>query len=430
MNKASVNNIIYKLLLGFLALLTIPFLAIAQDEYVVENYLRNTDYVYSDNIKSVRLFPLNEPLNYPVIELNSNQTLQLLFDDLDGGFTNYNYTLLHFNHNWQPSDLQTYEYIDGFSEANIFTYEYSFNSNKNYTHYQLRFPNNEMSITKSGNYLLLVYENGKQSQPIITKHFYVVEPIVKVKNTSNAFMLNNFFINFLVDAKRINTTNPYQEFKVNIVQNGILSQRVEGLSCNFVNKGELAFNQIRKGALNPAESYRHVDMSSIKYLSKRIAKMDKAGKQLEVTLKTDNLNNSNFNNINLGGSYYVDILSSFSDELQANYANVNFSFFADEPFENANVYVTGGFCNFICDQQNSLTYNYNKQQYEGTYLLKQGLYNYTYILKDDNTGERISLSNNQSFYEANNNFQILVYYLPFGERYERLIGYEIFNSNF
>jgi len=231
MKKASTNYLFYKFLWGFVVALAPHFFALAQDEYVVENYLRHSDYVYLDNIKSVRLFPFNEPLAYPVIELNSGQNLQLLFDDLSGGFTNYSYTLLHFNHKWEVSDLEAYEYIDGFSEANIFNYQYAFNSNINYTHYQLTFPNNEMSITKSGNYLLLVYQDGNKSKPIITKHFYVVQPIAQVKQNANLFMLNNFSIDFLIDVKRINSNNPYQEFKVNIVQNGILSQSIKGLSC-------------------------------------------------------------------------------------------------------------------------------------------------------------------------------------------------------
>lgn len=430
MVKHTLSFHLLKCLIGLLVFLSIHLTTFAQDEYVVENYLRHKDYVYTTNIKSVRLFPFNKPLDYPVIELNSNETLQLLFDDLNGGFTNYSYTLLHFNHNWQPSDVESYEYIDGFSEADIFNYQHSYNNNTNFTHYQLTFPNNEMSIIKSGNYLLLVYENGKKSLPIITKHFYVIESLTDVKTTSNAFMLNNFFIDFSVDAKRLKSTNPYQEFKVSIVQNDILTQSVRGLSCNYFNKGELVFNQVRKGILNPAESYRYFDLSSIKYLSKRMDKIDEEDKQIEVTLKTDNLNNSNFNNFNLAGGYYIDILSTFNDELQANYAYVNFSFFADEPFKNGNVYITGAFCNFMCNRQNSLSYNYENQLYEGSYLFKQGFYNYTYFLIDDDTGQIIPLSNNNAYYDANNNFQILVYYQPFGQRYERLVGYEIFNSNF
>jgi len=430
MVKQTLNFHLLKFLVWLLFFLLIHFNVVAQDEYVVANYLRHKDYVYNDNIKSVRLFPFNEPLDYPVIELNSNQTLQLLFDDLDGGFTNYSYTLLHFNHNWKPSDLEPYEYIDGFSEANIFNYQHAYNANVDYTHYWLTFPNNEMTITKSGNYLLLVYENGKQLQPVLTKHFYVKESLTKVKNRSNAFMLNNFFIDFLVDAKSIKSTNPYQEFKVNIVQNGILSQSVKGLSCNYVSNGELVFNQVRKGALNPAESYRYFDLSSIKFLSKRMDSLEEQDKQIEVTLKTDNLNNSNFNNFNLAGNYYVDILSTFNDELQANYVDVNFSFFSDAPYENANVYVTGAFCSFMCNRQNSLSYNYENQQYEGTYLFKQGFYNYTYFLIADDTEQVIPINNTTTYYDANNNFQMLVYYQPFGQRYERLVGYETFNSNF
>jgi len=423
------TRLINYILSSFLVIFSLQF-TVAQDEYVVEDFLRYNDFVYNNNIKSVRLFPLDNPTYYPVIELNTNQALRLVFDDLSGGFTNFSYKLLHFNHKWELSDLQPYDYIDGFTEANIFNYEYAYNNNIDYTHYQLILPNNEMSITKSGNYLLLVYQNDNPTKPIITKHFYVVEPVVSVKGPANAFMLNNFFIDFIVDAKQIYSPNPYNEFKVNIVQNGILAQSVTGLICNFVSNGELTFNNIRKGRLNPSESYRYFDMRSFKFNSKRIEAIEKSGPKINVVLKTDELSNTNFNNFNLAGNYYVDILSTFNDELQANYAKVNFSFYADAPFENANVYATGGFCNFMCNRQNSMAYNYDTQQYEGSYLLKQGFYNYTYCLIDDDTQQIQPLSNSRAFNEFNNNFQILVYYTPFGERYDRLIGYETFNSNF
>mgnify|MGYP006879675803 CR=1 FL=1 len=62
-----------------------------------------------------------------------------------------------------------------------------------------------------------------------------------------------------------------------------------------------------------------------------------------------------------------------------------------------------------------------RKVYKGNFLLKQGFYNYTFVTLDE-VGE-VNLSElNGTFYQTENEYTVLVYYKPFGEFYQRVIG--------
>ena len=55
-------------------------------------------------------------------------------------------------------------------------------------------------------------------------------------------------------------------------------------------------------------------------------------------------------------------------------------------------------------------------------LLKQGGYNYVYALKAKNNNELSVVRTEGSFWQSRNRYEVLVYYRPFGARYDRLVG--------
>ena len=68
-----------------------------------------------------------------------------------------------------------------------------------------------------------------------------------------------------------------------------------------------------------------------------------------------------------------------------------------------------------------MTYNPDTYKYECKAYLKQGYYNYTYILVDkNNPSVRTELEGN--YYETENAYTILVYYKSFTDRSDQLIG--------
>jgi len=113
--------------------------------------------IFKDNIKTVQLEIANWEVSYPVLDLNSNQQLQLSFDDFLNETQDYSYKIIHCEADWTISDLSENEYIDGFSENQIPAPRSSFNTLTHYFHYKLRFPNEDLQLKLSGNYIIKVY---------------------------------------------------------------------------------------------------------------------------------------------------------------------------------------------------------------------------------------------------------------------------------
>ena len=71
-------------------------------------------------------------------------------------------------------------------------------------------------------------------------------------------------------------------------------------------------------------------------------------------------------------------------------------------------------------------YNPALELYEGVLLLKQGFYNYKYVLKQNEVLFKNTLSGSHSL--AENDYLILVYYRNIGSRYDALVGVGRANS--
>lgn len=75
-----------------------------------------------------------------------------------------------------------------------------------------------------------------------------------------------------------------------------------------------------------------------------------------------------------------------------------------------------------------MTYNYVNKAYETVLYLKQGYYNYQYVLVEDDKKPNAAFIEG-SHYETENDYYILVYYQSYSDRYQQLIGYKKINSH-
>jgi hypothetical protein len=91
------------------------------------------------------------------------------------------------------------------------------------------------------------------------------------------------------------------------------------------------------------------------------------------------------------------------------------------------VYVYGKFNNYALEEQNRMTYNERNGNLEAVIKLKQGFYNYKYVLKSsDGIIDLNAVGGNFHFTE--NQYLILVYYRNFGDLYDSIIGIGTTNS--
>ncbi len=108
-------------------------------------------------IKTVQCYPVGKPFAEPVIELGSGQQLIFSFDDLSQEQNSYTYKIVHCDPDWNPSGLSPFNYLSGFFSNPLEDYEYSYNTQVEYTHFSLLIPNDEIGIKISGNYILQVF---------------------------------------------------------------------------------------------------------------------------------------------------------------------------------------------------------------------------------------------------------------------------------
>ncbi len=95
------------------------------------------DSIYKSNIKTVRLYNYGNQLSLPIINLNTNELVELHFDDLQGDVKNYYYSLQLCNRDWKPENLSQFDYLKGFTQIRISNYRFSSIAFTNITFHQL-----------------------------------------------------------------------------------------------------------------------------------------------------------------------------------------------------------------------------------------------------------------------------------------------------
>ena len=119
------------LLVGlFILQLAFPAAVIAQEHWEMEYY---DNLILADYIKTVEFRHEVVNLTLPIIDLGSGAKLRLDFDDLEGGYKNYTYRLVHCDKDWYPSLLDETEYINGFNGEEVPGFGYSTNTCLLYT---------------------------------------------------------------------------------------------------------------------------------------------------------------------------------------------------------------------------------------------------------------------------------------------------------
>ena len=132
----------------------------------------------ASSVHTVQLYKTGWNMSRPIIKLNSPERLTLSFDDFAYETKNYQYCIVHCNSDWEESDLMQTEYVQGFMPNPVLNYQYSFNTTFDYIRYSLEFPNEDIQLKLSGNYIIKVFELGNEENPVLIRPFFVSESLV------------------------------------------------------------------------------------------------------------------------------------------------------------------------------------------------------------------------------------------------------------
>ena len=325
--------------------------------------------------------------------------------------------------------------MGGFIENPVSDYAASVNTTVRYTNYLLSLPNDNVKFLISGNYLVSVFSDKERSTPVLTRRFYVVEPLTDIRgvvknSTFEGFKGRDQEIDFELAYSRISIQDPRTEIKVVVMQNSRADNCLKNLKPLFVRDNQLSYDLSRESVFPGGDEFRNFDTKNIRINGLRVTNIEYVKPFYHVTLRTDEIRrDENYRSENdLNGHFLVKNDRVTDSDLEADYIQVHFSLETKDPLLGGDIYVFGGLSDWQCLPVNKMKWNYDLKLYEAALTLKQGFYDYQYVYVEKGS----NIINNSllegSHVETENDYQILVYYRGFSSRYDKLIGYRTINS--
>lgn len=413
-------------LLAILILLALAPTALAADD------TRNA--VYNERVRSLQLFEGDSPfavVGAAAMTLGDDSGIRVEFDILADDRQYLRYSVTHCNADWRPSGLAYMEYVDGFNEGQVEDFAYSEVTGVHYVHYVIRIPDGQMRPLISGNYLLVVWDEGDgPGQPLLQCRFVVTEQTADVDGTVSGrtdvdYNRAHQQLALAVDTRRAGVRSPFSDLIVTVEQNGrpdnavTLSRplRVQGTTAIYEHDPKLVFKA--------GNEYRRFETSTLSYPGMGIESMDFVSPYYHATVMTDKsrANESYHYDETQNGAYTVreynhDIPGS---TLAADYVVTHFTLdYPETP--GLSFFVDSDAFQRRFGPESMMRYNRGTGRYELATLLKQGQYSYQYLaVPVGATTGRTDVIEGDRF-ETRNLYRVYVYRRMPGDRYDRLIA--------
>ena len=386
--------------------------------------------IFDENIKTLQILPNGESLMLPVLELGSADEIVISFDELSYEASNFYYKIVHCDAYWEESDLASMEYLDGFDGGMIDMYDYSVNTTVNYIHYTLQLPNDDVQLKLSGNYVVLIARDGDFENGVVaTACFSLVEPMVDINVEMNGRTmkeLNGRYQAVALDVmvEGVESRDKMQDFIVVVRQNNRLDNEAYLTRPTYVNGGRLRYENREELIFEGGNQYRSIDFSSRYTYGGGIDHIEFDRDMYHVVLEADasRANNKEAYAMDAHGGYVINLQKNNYPDTEADYMWVHFYYPAEVPYLEGRMYIDGDLTQNLVDNKSEMIYDLSEKCYVRSLLLKQGGYNYVYALKAKNREELSVIQTEGSFWESRNRYDVMVYFRPFGARYDRLVG--------
>ncbi len=391
-----------------------------------------TTAVYDDYIRSVLLYQGEDQLAPPYIPLEGLQ-LTCRFDDLNGGFNDYNYAIVHCDYHWTPSDMEDYEYVQGFNDNSITEMDESFNRKQMYTHYTFSFPNDMMRITRSGNYLLKVYPDGQEDNPIFTHRFVVYENLIGYNvNVKPSTIVSERRYKQEVDFELEQISYPiydaYADLDVVILQNDRWDNAIFDLKPVFMKGTTFVYDFDEENNFNGLNEFRWFDSKSIRFTALGTDSIRMVNNQWHLYLHPSARRTYEVyrTDIDINGKRLLKN-DDFDPFLESEYMFVHFYLPYEFRYPASSIYIYGALTNWNYQDRAKMDWNPDKKRYEGQLYLKQGYYNYMYsvVSPENPDGDLTAIEGNNQATE--NTYSIFTYYND-PQGYSRVIGLYVTDS--
>jgi hypothetical protein len=404
-----------------ISFLLISFVTFAQVEKEIDPpfNIKTINFV-QNNQNSIALFSLND-------------SFEIQFDDLYGNEANYYYEIVHCNYDWKHSDLSKNEYLQGFDGIRIQDYTNSLNALQLYSHYRIGFPNKNTRLLVSGNYMIKILNEDREvvfSRKLMLYEDLVSVPMqIKRARTLNAIDFKQN-IDFSIKSSNLLFQSPLQNVKVLLLQNGKLNEAITNVKPMYTIGNDLIYKYDLETQFWGGNEFLFFENKVIRAATNFISRVDSNNGVYNTHLYTNNArtNKTYTYNPDANGNFVPLNVNSSNNAIEADYSWVFFTLSAPSFYEKKNIYINGMFNNYALSEEYKMDYNPEKGIYEKAIMIKQGFTNFQYVVADEN--KKIDYENaiDGNFWQTENNYFAIIYYRENNQRYDRIIGKGVANS--
>jgi len=342
----------------------------------------------SKDVRTIQVYLTGDERRLPIAGLKSSEKLTLAFDLMKERGRPLSVYFYHADRTWRR-DLSPAEYLTSFQRDDLLSYRPSQAADIQYTHYTYQFPNDNIDFRVSGNYILRVTEQGMEDDVLFERPFFISEQLASVDFGLDNVLLGGSAYPAIQPTAQFTPPPSFQNnvfnYNVCFVRNGQFDR------SRCTDKPQLAAQPTLQFYLEPETAFRpqapdyFVDIGSLQ-VGPRIAKTDLTESPYQVFVEPDyaRFAGTGLDPL-LSGQIVIDAAVRNVPEpgTQADYVEVHFTYVPpNEVPLNGNVVLAGSFNGWRSDPAHRLEWIPDARHYEGHVLLKQGQYEYRYLVSD------------------------------------------------
>ena len=407
-------------------ILRIIFLLLAPCSLLQAN--AQTQQIFGQNVRTLTLTVDDDPTLPPYMTLRGRQHISIEWDEMSHDYKRYRYHIDHCDWDWQPTDgIFESDFLEGLNDQLIEDFEKSFNTTQIYTHYRLRIPNRELRLRLSGNYRLRIYEEDEEEEPVLEARFCIYEKeagIVAQLSSNTDIDFNDRYqqMTLTVGFGTLSVVDPQRELKVIVMQNRRWDTRIENLVPNVRRPNAIEFTHNRQLIFPGGNEYHRFEILDVHRTAAGVDRMEWFEPYYHATLFAVKPDRAYSYSEDQNGVFVLRSADDYDDETTAEYVVVHF-FLQSPRLEGGDVYVSGQWAGQTFNPDCKMEYDDINKEYHAAILLKQGYYSYEFIQQDGLTTRTMG-----SFFETENEYEVLVYYRAQGARYDRLAAFSTMHN--
>ena len=205
------------------------------------------------------------------------------------------------------------------------------------------------------------------------------------------------------------------------MMNRNICNTVSGFTPTYKSNGKMEYLHCKELIFDAGNEYRRFEIIDMYDYTQNVDRISFQNPYYHAVLFTDNPHIAYRYDHDNNGRYLIRDHNSNNSDIESDYLYIDFTLSMSKQYS-GDIYLRGDFSGNAVTDQWKMEYDDSKKAYTITALLKQGAYNYQYILVDSNTNSSETAKTEGDCYETKNEYMVLVYYRETGSRYDRLVG--------